>query len=547
MAGWAQSTQIEQEYISAWKQFNPSQAVSLGLHDAIFHYEDWSKSAVDAWIKFNIEYDTKISQYSPENVSERINMRLIRIQISKELDKWLHDAPHEQSLSAYAKLIAQGGKSILSQDFLDPSEQQYMLLDRLDAVRQLCHSARTLLITDNKKEIESGIADLRKSVVYYSDLPKDHRFVNVSAAVLEDACEQTNLAITELIEWAEESLLPKAIQRDAILGAEMYARKWAIYSDADLSPDSLASLARMEIEVVKQLMYAVAKTHWKGKYGLDLPASEEKILARALADMESDVTSNAEEYTIFWNELADSLIEFLQEKEIATVPDNQTLSIKSAPESAGPAARIGWVSSAPPFAPNPWTTLYLPSIPDTVAESEQIAFWASFNKPFNRMIAIHELFPGHYMQIKVSRETPHTTRLLFPYGPYFEGWATFTEKIVLDAGWDADQPLTMLAHLRKRLENANRAYTSVMVHCHGWDRNQVLKFSTEVALLAPQFAQSLWGRLMRGPMQMTSYFYGGKLFHELYQREQEMLGDEFVLKEFMNRIMRAGPIPVDAF
>ena len=41
------------------------------------------------------------------------------------------------------------------------------------------------------------------------------------------------------------------------------------------------------------------------------------------------------------------------------------------------------------------------------------------------------------------------------------------------SGWEKDNPLTFLAHLRKRLENANRAYTSVMVHCNGWDRDQV--------------------------------------------------------------------------
>jgi len=163
------------------------------------------------------------------------------------------------------------------------------------------------------------------------------------------------------------------------------------------------------------------------------------------------------------------------------------------------------------------------------------------------MIAIHELYPGHYVQIKISRETPHTIRLLFPYGPYIEGWATFTEKILLDAGWDADKPLTMLAHLRKRLENANRAYTSVMVHCHDWDIDQVMQHSTTEALLAPQFAKSLWGRLLRGPMQMTSYFFGGKQFREMYQAERERQGSDFVLKDFMDLCMRTGPIPILEF
>jgi len=119
--------------------------------------------------------------------------------------------------------------------------------------------------------------------------------------------------------------------------------------------------------------------------------------------------------------------------------------------------------------------------------------------------------------------------------------------VLLDAGWEAERKLTCLAHLRKRLENANRAYTSMQVHCKGWTPEQVMQFSTETSLLAPQFAKSLWGRIMRSPMQLTSYFWGGQQFKELLKREQERLGDRFELKRFMDTIMQAGPIPIDAF
>jgi len=151
------------------------------------------------------------------------------------------------------------------------------------------------------------------------------------------------------------------------------------------------------------------------------------------------------------------------------------------------------------------------------------------------------------MQIKISRETPHPIRLLFPYAVYFEGWATFTERVLLDAGWEKDNPLTFLAHLRKRLENANRAYTSMQVHCNDWTVEQVMDFSTETSLLAPQFAKSLWGRIMRSPMQLTSYFLGGQQFTELLAAEKKRMGEQFDLKDFMDTIMQIGPIPIDEF
>jgi uncharacterized protein (DUF885 family) len=229
------------------------------------------------------------------------------------------------------------------------------------------------------------------------------------------------------------------------------------------------------------------------------------------------------------------------------LPESSTLSIKLAPESAGEMARIGWVSPAPAFAPNPWTTIFLPNIPDSFPEAERHDFWRSFNNYFTRFIVIHELYPGHYIQSRINRENPHMVRILFPYPLYSEGWATLCEKVALDAGWQKGSPLTRLAQLRKRLENANRAYTSVQVHCRGWSQEQVMRFSTETSLVAPQFAKSLWYRLLRSPLQITTYFLGNRELLQLLESEKARQGESFQVCAFMDTILRAGPIPLDEF
>ena len=85
------------------------------------------------------------------------------------------------------------------------------------------------------------------------------------------------------------------------------------------------------------------------------------------------------------------------------------------------------------------------------------------------MIIAHEIYPGHYLQLKVAAGEAPALRSLFANGVYVEGWGTFSEELMLDAGWDDHNRLTRLAHLRKRLENATRAYVSVMVHVHDWN------------------------------------------------------------------------------
>lgn len=538
----------ETEYLAQWQAFYPSRALAEGLHAAVFDYEDRSAERITAWLDFNKNTLARLSDPAEPYVRAfPIDARLLRLQARREIDRWEQAAPHRHSLSLYADLIAGAMDAVHSPDFLLASEKGKLACQRLTAVRRLCAAAAANLTTGERADLESGLTTLTRTESYYrEELPAPP--LPVPCADFAAQCETTAADIGALIEHVQTKLLPTAAASSPILGREAYARQLALYTDADLTPEALAEMARGEIETVRGLMGEVSRDYLQKAYpDQPLPADYDALVATALADMEKDAPANGEEYLVFWQELAAAAVQFIEENEIATLPPFQTLRILPAPESAGPSARIGWVDSAPPFAPNPLTTLYLPSIPDTLPAQEQRDFWASFNKPFNRMIVIHELFPGHYMQIKISRETPHPVRLLFPYGPYFEGWATFCERVLLDAGWEADDPLTFLAHLRKRLENANRAYTSVMAHCQGWDREQVLQFSTETSLLAPQFAKSLWGRLLRSPLQMTSYFLGGKQFSDLLAAEKERLGVDFILRDFMDTVMRAGPIPVDAF
>jgi uncharacterized protein (DUF885 family) len=540
---------IEDKYLSEWKKFYPSKAVGQGMYDAIFEIENRSLPAINKWVAFNKDILERLSQTDLQ--IDPINARLLRVQAHSEIDQWNLLATHSTSLELYTHLIKKALTTVLQADYLLVAEKKRLICTRLKAIGSWATQAQENLKEVSQENLENGLEMITETLGYLENDFVSH----LSKVRLANPC--TNLAehkrsavqgLQQLKAFCSTELLPKAKSSSLVLGQQEYDRRLALYTDSKLTSKQLEEMALEEINRVKIVMAAVSKAYLLETYpNISLPETDLDIIQKALADMEKDAPRNATEYLHFWEQLADSAVSFIQKKDLATLPKNNTLRIQTAPESAGPAARIGWVASAPPFDPNPMTTLNLPSIPESLPRQEQIDFWASFNKPFNRMIVIHELYPGHYMQLKVSRETPHPVRLLFPYGIYIEGWATFTEKVLLDAGWESGNHLTLLAHLRKRLENANRAYTSVQVHCHGWKEDDVMQFSTETALLAPQFAKSLWGRIIASPMQLTSYFLGGAQFTDLLKSEQERLGTNFDLKFFMDTIMKAGPIPIDEF
>ncbi len=542
----------EQDYIAAWKKFYPSKALAQGMHDVIFDYEDPSSERVLEWLDFNRKMLTQLPRTENASGSSKgINARLLKIQIQKEIQYWEEEMPHITSASFYARLIDRALDPVFEATFLTSSDKVEIICSRLQSIQDLCLTGNKLLEEMKKEEVLKSLELLEKNKVFFEkEISEKMKQAGIQKPCynFEARVQSTVAAIQRLMDYLRNDALVDDSPANTILGREAYARELKNYLDQPVFPEQLADLALKEIEEVRGLIELTSMEYVKKEYPNQFDPEDKQAGVRlAFDDMEKDAPANGAEYLAFWQDLAEDAMEFIEEKNIATLPEFQTLRIIPAPESAGPAARIGWVDSASPFDPNPVTTLYLPNIPDTFPAEERKDFWSSFNKPFNRMIVIHELFPGHYMQIKISRETPHPVRLLFPYGPYFEGWASFTEEVALAAGWEKERPLTYLAHLRKRLENANRAYTSVMVHCNGWDQEKVMQFSTETSLLAPQFAKSLWGRLMRSPMQMTSYFYGGMQFRALQKAEKDRLGDQFDLLLFMDTIMKTGPVPIEEF
>lgn len=542
---------IAGQYLQKWQLFYPTDAARAGLRTAIFDYEDRSKRAIDQWVTFNREVLAIVSDTGAMFTKEQtIDARLLRVQAQSEIDRWHLLRTHEKDVSLYLRLLSNAIPSVKAAAHLTAPEKAQLICKRLMSLTQLSQAGQANLSSATKNQIEDSQDKFKALIADLDALPEALK----ASGILMD-CEgfEENLTIAKssvrhLYDFVVETLSKSIVPTSDILGKDEYARQLALYTDSELTPETLAEMALKEIQMVRGLMEKVSVAYLQKTYPYEsLPDTFEARLAKALRDMEKDVPLNSSDYEQFWNELSEKAISFVKEKGLGTLPEHQTLSIQSAPESAGPAARIGWVGSAPPFDPNPWTTLYLPSIPNTLPEKEQRDFWSSFNKPFNRIIVIHELFPGHYMQLKISRETAHPIRLLFPYGTYIEGWATFCERLALDEGWDDGNEMTMLAHLRKRIENANRAYTSVQVHTRGWTQDQVMNFSTETSLVAPQFAKSLWFRLMRSPMQLTSYFLGSTQFSDLYAAEKERLGSQFDLKLFMDTIMKSGPIPIDEF
>lgn len=546
-AGTELDAQVD-SYISKWAEFYPSEALSNGLKQAAWEFEDFSGNRVGEWIAYNRRTLEMLESRSDLSVNEQIDVRVLRRQARRELERWVRDRALVNQPAWYAEVISQALTYILVREQFTPEEKLEAVLQRLKGVQSLCELGITNLQNGSPEKTRRAVEVLERTKTFYRDnlpgLMHDWSRANQNEQVTQVISDTVN-TVDALVRHIRENVLPDASIPDRLDNRD-YERKLRIYTDSELTPAQLRDSAAAEIEEVRRLM-AIEAEAWWNEQGSDLPmpADENELLEAVMAEMERARSDNRSDFLNLFRELTDRAERFLVQNDLATVPLPRTIYVGLSPDHFSGAA-YGGVYAAGPFNPGADTLFYLPSIPDDSTPEQKNGFYRSFNDHFNTMIIAHEIYPGHYLQLKVAAGAAPALRTLFANGVYVEGWGTFSEELMLDAGWDDHNRLTRLAHLRKRLENATRAYVSVMVHVHDWDKDQLMEFAVTRGLLPPQFALNLWVRVMNNPLQIPSYFLGFHGFRKLWQEEQARLGDSFTTREFVDSVLQAGPIPIDA-
>jgi uncharacterized protein (DUF885 family) len=553
--GPADASELIADYINAWADFYPSEAFAYGRAESAAAFEDYSGDRVTEWLALNARVEARVkllllasSTLTPDR---EIDLRVLSAQASDELARWREDAPLAQQPQWYAEQVSQALTHLLVRDQLEPRERSNAAVLRLQGVAELCELAMTSLRGGNFMRTERAIKTLAATRAFYADglagLVADWPDATVGPS-LDRARREAVAAISALETYLAGDILPDA-DRNPAIGEDAYRAKLARRS-AGLSPETLLADAGAEMRDVRGLMIREA-ARWRAALAEAdqqrlSELSDEELLAAAIAAMESDRQDNSADFLASFTELTFAAERFVDNADIATIPRPTTLIIALSPAHFSGAA-VGGVYPSGPFAPNADTLFYIPSVPDTAPEVSKEGFYRSFNTHFNTMILSHEMFPGHYLQYKVAVSEAPAVRSLFPNGSYVEGWGSFVEELMLDAGWAENAPLTRLAHLRKRLENATRAYVSVQVNTAGWGEEQVVHFARDEGLLAPQFAINLWQRVVNSPMQITDYFTGYRQFlnlHAEYLSARSTDAPAPDTRPWVDTVLRTGPVPM---
>lgn len=158
-----------------------------------------------------------------------------------------------------------------------------------------------------------------------------------------------------------------------------------------------------------------------------------------------------------------------------------------------------------------------------------------------RSVVYHETVPGHHFQIALQVENKDLPRFrqVGAFGgisALVEGWGLYAERLAAETGWYGNDVEGLLGQLNSELFRARRLVVDTGLHAKHWTRQQGIDFGIEPSEVE---------RYAVFPGQACSYMMGELKILESRENAKKALGAKFSLREFHNKVLTTGTVPLE--
>ena len=168
----------------------------------------------------------------------------------------------------------------------------------------------------------------------------------------------------------------------------------------------------------------------------------------------------------------------------------------------------------------------------------------AFNFYTTDIVTIHEAYPGHYLQFLALNASPasHVAKIFNSYA-FVEGWAHYTEQMMIEEGFGAGDPKMMMGHLADALLRLCRVVVGIRMHTDGMTVPQATRFFVENAFMGTTPAQIEAERAAFDPTYIV-YSIGKLAILKLRDDYKRYRKDGYSLREFHDRLLSNGLAPI---
>lgn len=445
-----------QEAIARWLEIDPAFAIYQGAHAQDGRLPDWSAAGLKArgdFLRSVIAGAGAYTQLSGADAFERDYL----VQVAQGQLFWLEDADQPHTNPAFYVNGGLDPNVYISREYADKPTRMKAMIAFFEKVPEAARQIRANLRAPLPASfVKFGVAGFSGFADYYRG---DARaaFADVADPALQARFRDTSQAAADamagLADWLRGQ--QATATQDYALGAERFARMLKSTEAVDTPLDELEAVGRADLARNRQALTEACARYAPGK---TVPECLDKLNAdKPAGGPVAAATAQIPELTAF-----------VRARDLVTIPGTEQALVRESPpynrqnsayiDPPGPFEKgipsIYYISPPDPSWPAEKQLKYIPSTDDLLSTS------------------VHEVMPGHFLQFLHSNRSPSLVGRLFVGYAFAEGWAHYTEEMMLEAGLGNGDPGVHAGQIYNALLRDCRFLSAIGLHARGMTQAQ---------------------------------------------------------------------------
>ncbi len=406
--------------------------------------------------------------------------------------------------------------------------------------------ARSTMKNPPRVKVETAIRQTEGAISFYEGDLFKLAGEEPGTAELAARAKPIVAALKRHLQVLQNQVLPRS-NDDWRIGPDKFTKKLELELDAGISAKEVLEEAEREATRVESEMVVIARQLW-GKFfpgkpiPIDDPAGRRTTIQQVLNAVAND-HGTAESLVSDVRGTVVEIKSFITNRKILRLIEPDQCRIIEMPEFLR-GNSVAYLNPAPPLDIQGTSEYAISPPPRDWSPQRAESYLREYNRAMLKILTIHEAYPGHYVQLEYSNRCPSLIRRVLSSGTFAEGWAVYTEQMMLDQGFGNGDPGLRLQQLKFYLRAVVNAILDHKMHSEQMTDAEAMDLLVGRAFQTDGEAVGKLIRAKQTSCQLSTYFVGRTAFYRLRQQIQRELGDRFNLQDYHEAVLSHGTIPV---
>ena len=418
---------VAEEYIRGYLIARPLLGTSLGLHEYDGKISDFSRLALDAELSRLRRFDDRLRKFDLDKLGTRqsIDLRILQAAIRHELFLRQDLSIYERDPMVYAR--AADLNVYIKRNFSPLEDRARSVVAIESQIPNIIIAAKTNLAqvlprphVELAIKIARGSADfLRTNLAEALAEVRDDRI----QAEFEEANRKAAFALNDYANWLERDRLPKATANFAI-GEDKFQRMLAETELVDMPVTKILEIGLAKLKEQQDIFSEAARQIDPNKPATQVFKEIQKEHPTA-DNLIKDFSADLEQ-----------IRKFVVNHHVVTIPSEVRAQVKETPQYRR-ATSFASMDTPGPFEKRaPEAYFYVTPVDNTWPDNQKEEWLTAFNYYASSLVAIHEAYPGHYVQfLRLNASNGTKVEKMFGSYGFIEGWAHYCEQMMVDEGF----------------------------------------------------------------------------------------------------------------